>query len=160
MSFSFRNLNLKNVDVKSGAERLRPGRYVARVSGAELRQTKSGGSAVRVELVDVDGGGTISDFINVHVPSSADASRIGLERLKSLLVYGGHRNPDQPGDIATLKGLTVGIRVVSEEYTDKDGNKREGSKVKNYLAVEDNATTPKAEEKTSEAAPHDDDIPF
>lgn len=159
MSFSFRNLNLKNVDVKSGAERLRPGRYVARVSGAELRQTKSGGSAVRVELVDVDGGGVISDFINVHVPSSAEASRIGLERLKSLLVFGGHRNPDQPGDINTLKGLVVGIRVVAEEYDDKDGNKREGSKIKSYLAVEDRPSV-KVEEKSETSTIANDDIPF
>jgi hypothetical protein len=158
MSFSFRNLNLANVDVGSGAERLKPGRYTARVTEAELRETKSGGNAVRVTFTDVDGGGMISDFINVNVPKSAEATRIGLERLKALLVHGGHRTPDNPGDIKSLKGLTVGIRVVEEEYTDKDGNKRSGSQIKSYLAVEGG-------HRPQEAAPTkdtnlDDDIPF
>ena len=158
MSFSFRNLNLANVDVGSGAERLKPGRYTARVTDAELRETKSGGNAVRVTLTDVDGGGMISDFINVNVPKSSEATRIGLERLKALLVHGGHRTPDNPGDIKTLKGLTVGIRVVEEEYTDKDGNKRSGSQIKNYLAIEGGHPEKTAEPKKDVNL--DDDIPF
>lgn len=158
MTFSFSNLNLANVDVGSGAERLAPGRYAARITDAELRETKSGGNAVVVKFTDVDGRGTIQDFINVNVPKSSDATRIGLERLKSLLVHGGHKNPDNPRDIKSLKGLIVGIRVVDEEYTDKDGNKRNGSKIKSYLALE-------ASEKPESSAPAkgadlDDEIPF
>lgn len=157
MTFSFRNLNLANVTAASGSNRLKPGRYVVRVKGAEIRETKSRGHQVVVELADDASGGSISDYINVNVPTSEKATQIGLERLKSLLVNSGHNNPDQPGDIKSLVGLRVGVNVVEDEWTDKDGNKRPSSTVHYYYKAED-APTPNDRGGKSVAA--DDEIPF
>lgn len=157
MTFSFRNLNLANVTASTGSTRLKPGRYVVRVGGAEIRETKSRGHQVVVELIDDASGAKISDWINVNVPTSTKATQIGLERLKSLLVNSGHPNPDQPGDIKSLVGLRVGINVVEEEYEDKEGNKRAGSSVHYYWKPE-GAATPN--ERGEKSVMSDDEIPF
>lgn len=157
MTFSFRNLNLSNVTAAGGSTRIKPGRYVVRVNGAEIRETKSRGHQVVVELVDDGTGAKISDWINVNVPTSTKATQIGLERLKSLLVNSGHSNPDQPGDIKSLIGLRVGINVVEEEYEDKEGNKKSGSSVHYYYKPEN---APTANDRGGKSVMADDSIPF
>jgi hypothetical protein len=53
------------------------------------------------------------------------------------LVHAGHPNPDRPADIATMKGLVVGVNLVADEYKDKDGNQRSGIKVRSYYESAD-----------------------
>lgn len=148
MSFSFRDIDLNGVDTQresSGGSILKKGDYVCTISSAEVRPTRSGGSQVMIELKDIESGGTIKDFINVHLPVSEsmsdtektnklNAQKWGREKLKSLLTHGGHSNPDKPGDIATLVGLNVGVHVEPDSYTDNSGTEREGSRVKRFGA--------------------------
>lgn len=165
MAFSFNNLNLSGVDAAKGGGSLQPGRHVCKVSDATVRDTRTGGTQVEITLQDVAGTGSIRAFLNVHVPSSADATRIGREQLKALLVHGGHSNPDKPGDIRSLKGLVLGVGVKAESY-EKNGETRTGSKVHYFFdPKEDGYAGAKsggaATSQTSGAHNNmDDEIPF
>ena len=162
MSFSFNDLNLSTVEASGVSSALRPGRYVCLAKEAKLKDTKSGGKMVEVELEDVGGMGSLRAFLNVHIPSSDQATRIGLEQLKSLLTYGGHKDPNNVGKhgIASINGLKVGVLVVAEQYT-KDGETRNGSRVKGFL---DPATMQTETNSSSHSSPPsrdlDDAIPF
>ena len=117
MAFNFRELNLSGVDISSAPQILQPGRYVVTITDAFIKQTRNGGSAVELSLTDVKGQGTLRAWINVNVPASQTATRIGREQLKALLIHGGHPTPDNPSDIASLKGLKVGASVQKDTYT-------------------------------------------
>tara|TARA_Y100000813_G_C24092312_1_gene318803 strand:- start:53 stop:559 length:507 start_codon:yes stop_codon:yes gene_type:complete len=132
MAFNFRELNLSGVDISSAPQILQPGRYVVTITDAFIKQTRNGGSAVELSLTDVKGQGTLRAWINVNVPSSQTATRIGREQLKALLIHGGHPTPDNPSDIASLKGLKVGASVQKDTYT-MDGEERTGSKLKGFF---------------------------
>ena len=132
MAFNFRDLNLSGVEISSAPQILKPGRYVVEVSEAFTKQTRNGGTAIELTMSDTKGGGSLRAWVNVHVPSSQTATRIGREQLKALVTFGGHPSPDNPGDIATLKGLKVGASVMTDTYT-MDGEKREGSKLKGFF---------------------------
>jgi hypothetical protein len=137
MAFSFANLNLSAVTASTGGSVLQPGRYLVKVKDAEVTDNKSKtGKILKVKLVCDQG--VITDNINVF-HESQEAERIGLEQLKSLLVNGGHPNPDNPGDISSVKGLSVGIIVAQDgEY-----NGAPQYKVKGYMKPE-NVGTPTA----------------
>ena len=156
--FSFNNLNLSDVDFSASTNSvLQPGRHVCKVENAELKPTRTGGQQIVVSLSSTEGSGSIRHFINVYSPVSPDATRIGREQLKALLSHGGHANPDQPGDIDTIKGLVVGVGVNRDSYM-KDGQEREGSKVSYYFDPAQ-ASAPKAASPEG-AKPKDDEIPF
>lgn len=175
MSFSFNNLDLSNTEVAKGGQTLKPGRYVAKVKDAKVRQTRSNGAQLECQFTDEGGEGTIKAWLNIHVPSSQEATRIGREQLKALLVHGGHPNPNRPGDVTTVKGLRVGIGVVKDEYQ-KDGETRTGAKVSYFFdpaehdgvgqqgggmsrsQIADQAQRPP--ENTGGAPGYDDNIPF
>lgn len=161
--FSFKELNLSGVEVSSAGATLKPGRHAVEVIEATVKDTKANGKMLEIKLNSLEGEGAIRMWINLHVPSSQEATRIGREQLKALLVFGGHPSPDKPGDVATLKGLTVGVSVGSEEYTDKNGNKRDGSKVKSFFPATDidPKYAGKSKPKTTGGLDDmDDDIPF
>jgi hypothetical protein len=132
MAFSFNQLNLENVNAAAAADTLKPGRYQCRVTKAEVKATKTGGTQLEVTLTDLGGQGSIRAWINVHVPSSAEATRIGREQLKALLLFGGHKTPDHPGDIKSVVGLKPGVAVGTDDY-EKDGETRKGSKVRGFF---------------------------
>lgn len=132
MAFSFNDLNLGSYDVGGAGQTLKPGRYVCEVKDVSLRDTRTGGKQVEVTLADVKSGLQIRHWINVHVPSSEQATRIGREQLKALLTFGGHKTPDNPSDIASLRGLRPGVSVGQDSY-EKDGETRSGSAVKGYF---------------------------
>jgi hypothetical protein len=145
MSFSFRELSLDGVDAQkesSGGSILKAGDYSCKINSAEVKDTRTGGKQVVIDLKDEQSGSSIKDFINVHVPASEglsveeknnknNAQKWGREKLKALLTHGGHPSPDKPGDISSLVGLRVGVHVEKDEYTDSTGMKREGSRVNN-----------------------------
>ena len=148
MSFSFRELSLDGVDAQkesSGGSILKAGDYSCKINSAEVKDTRTGGKQVVIDLKDEQSGSSIKDFINVHVPASeglsveeknnkTNAQKWGREKLKALLTHGGHPSPDKPGDISSLVGLRVGVHVEKDEYTDSTGMKREGSRVKRFGA--------------------------
>lgn len=126
MSWSFDKLDLGGIEQDGGRATLRPGNHKVKISSAEIKTTKAGnGKYIEVKL-EADNGQYVLDRINVHNPSQK-AQEIGLARLKSLLTHGGHPTPDQPGDIKSLIGLEVGVRVEQgESWRDSDGNVRPG----------------------------------
>jgi len=126
MSWSFDKLDLGNVETDGGRATLRPGNHEVKISSAEIKTTKAGnGKYIEVKL-EADNGQYVLDRINVHNPNQK-ATEIGLARLKSLLTFGGHPSPDQPGDIKSLVGLKVGVRVEQgESWRDSEGNVRPG----------------------------------
>lgn len=120
MSFNFQSLNLSGVDVSSGGSLLKPGEYIAKVTEAKVIDTSDkSGKRLEVKFSDVNGAGTISYYMNIYLPGKTEATNIGRGELKTLLYYGGHPNYNAPGDVTSIKGLTVGIRVVEDTYVSK-----------------------------------------
>tara|TARA_S200000501_G_scaffold55953_2_gene46122 strand:- start:16946 stop:17434 length:489 start_codon:yes stop_codon:yes gene_type:complete len=162
MSFSFDKLNLSGVQASNASSILRAGRYLCTARNATLSDTKSGGKYIEIELHDDNNMGSIKAYLNVYIPKSEQATRIGREQLKSLLTYGGHADPDNIGKhgVASINGLKTGVLVVSETYT-KDGEERTGSRVKGFLDPS-GFTQPKSSglASSSQPEPVDDDIPF
>ena len=132
MSFNFKELSLTGVELSTSAPILTPGRYVVEVTDASLKDTRNGGTAVELNMKDTKGGGTLRAWLNVFVPASKPATRIGREQLKALLTFGGHPTPDNPSDISSLKGLKVGASVGKDTYM-SDGEERVGSKLKGFF---------------------------
>ena len=159
-AFSFDNLNLSGVKTSAGGG-LQPGRYICKVKEATLRDTAKGGKQVEVTLEDKASGSTIRAWLNVHVPEGAEATRIGREQLKSLLVHGGHATPDAPGDIKSLVGLVVGVSVKADNY-EKSGETRIGSKVHFFYDPASGGVGAKDSAMQAPAAARklDDEIPF
>lgn len=126
MSWSFDQVDLSGVDTDGGRATLRPGNHEVKIANAEIKTTNAGnGKYVEVRL-EGENGQYVIDRINVHNPNKK-ATEIGLARLKSLLTFAGHPSPDKPGDIKSLLGLKVGVRVEQgESWQDKDGNVRPG----------------------------------
>ncbi len=132
----FGNINLSQVQAEEGRKTLPPGSYTCVIKSAKVEDTKGGdGKKLVVELADKAGGGSVTDIINLH-NRNPQATEIGLRRLKALLVAAKHPNPNQPGDVASLKGLTVGVHVEqSDDWKDAQGNVRKGGgKPRNYGA--------------------------
>jgi hypothetical protein len=131
MTFSFSNLSLAGVQAATAGASVPPGKYVAKVKEVEVADTKNGnGKILKVKLTTNKG--VITDNINVY-NTSEQAMKIGLEQLKSLLVNGGHPDPDNIGQhgVASIRGLSVGIVVGAETY-----NGNQSSKVKGYMKPE------------------------
>ena len=161
MSFSFNDLNLSGVEISSASNMLKPGRYVCTAKNARLKDTKSGGKMVEVECEDTASGSSIRAFLNVHIPSSEQATRIGREQLKALLTHGGHKDPDNVGKsgIASINGLKVGVLVVAETYQ-KDGQTRTGSQVSGFFDPKGFVAQSSSSSQAPVARTLDDDIPF
>lgn len=128
----FDALDLSGVEASQGSSRLAPGTYRVRV--AEAKMAGEGPKRmVQIKLVDEAGNGDITTNFNVMNPS-ADAVRIGLSQLKGFLVAANHPNPDKPGDITSLVGLTCAIGVgMGKPWTNQDGKKVKTSEVKRFM---------------------------
>jgi hypothetical protein len=176
--WSFDKIDLGSVDEGGGRATLVPGNHKVKVAEATIKSTKAGnGKYIEVKLAN-DAGQYVIDRINV-VNKNPKAQEIGLSRLKSLLMHGGHATPDKPGDIASLVGLELGVRVEQgESWRDSDGNTRPGGgQPRNsgaYFALDGNvelgeSDAPRMSSGSSASAPEgtastgampNDDIPF
>lgn len=135
----FGGLDLSGVDADTSKIILKPGSYACRIASAEVKDTRDKrGKVLELLYVDNDGAGEIKDWINLK-NSNPEAERMGLEKLKGLLVAANHPNPNKPGDVRTLVGLDVGVRIErSEDWTDDKGMVRPGGgKVRRYGAYFD-----------------------
>jgi len=127
----FDALDLSGVEASAGSSRLPPGSYIVRVDSASMAG-EGPKRMVQVKLVDEAGHGDITTNFNVANPS-AEAVRIGLSQLKGFLISAGHPNPDKPGDITSLKGLTCSIVVgMGKPWTNRDGKSVRTSEVKKF----------------------------
>ena len=73
MSFPFRELSLESVDAQkesSGGTILKEVDYTSDKVSAEVRDTRTGGKQVVVELKELGSGASIKEIINQHVPAT------------------------------------------------------------------------------------------
>ena len=84
---------------------------------------------------------TIRHYFNVH-NISKEATRIGLGQLKAFLHAAGHKSPDNPEDVNTIKNLSVKIEV-------KNGKPRQ-----------DGSIYPEIKSFASSSEKIEDEIPF
>jgi len=158
-NFSFSDLNLKDTEISKGSNMLAPGKYKCDTKEAEWKTTANGGKQIVVTFTDVGGGGSIKSWLTVFNPTSPDATRIGREQLKAVLVYGGHPTPDDIGSsgLGSLNDLTVGVAVKEDTYTDRNGNPKKGSAV-HYFFDHDKEVGASITNETSDDL--SDSIPF
>jgi len=130
MSWNFKNLNLQHVD-EDRPRSLEEGDYICTISDVQIKN--NGGKTSLMISLKAPSGQVINEFCKVDDSDKSDKAQrgtsIGLSRLKAILKHGGHPNPDEPGDINSLKGLTVGVRMRypkdangDRETWSKDGN--------------------------------------
>lgn len=159
----FSNLDLSDVEVDDYAP-LETGEHEVRSTDVEIKTLGSDNKRLIVTLSEVNGAGTIKAGFNIVHRASKQAQEIGLSQLKSFLVAGGHPNPDKPGDIMTLKGLTCRIYVgMGKPYTNKEGKQVQRAEVKRFIIDEDKRAAPPSGGgawSRSVARDIDDEIPF
>lgn len=161
----FANLDLSGVEADTYAP-LSPGEYSLRCTDVELNTGPNGmDKRLVVSLSDVNGAGSIKSNFNLVHKGSAKAQEIGLKQLKSFLLSGKHPNPDNPGDVNTLKGLIVRAYIgMGKPYIGKDGQERTSPEVKRYLLPDEvGGAAPTASQTVGGGAPArdlNDEIPF
>lgn len=159
----FGSINLTGVAADGEGMNLRPGSYTCRVSKAEVKDSKDGrGKVLHLSFNEVDGRGSIMDFVNIY-HQKQDVREIGARRLANFMRSTNHPNPDNPGDIKSLIGLTVGVHVDPKEYVNKAGDKKMGSGVRErgaYFSPDGKVEAPQASGGSRSSAPIDDEIPF
>jgi hypothetical protein len=148
----FGDLDLSTVETGGDYVRLQPGEYTVKCVDAKVEQIEgTNNRKVVADFKQVDGKGEIRFNFNVY-HSNEQAMEIGQRQLKSFLMAGGHSNPDKPGDISTLKGLTVNVIVgMGKPWRDRNGNERQSTEIKRFSAAGEAAPAPKDP---------DDKIPF
>lgn len=164
--FNFRDLTLKGIQASSGAAVLPPGKYVCKVSDAKMDKTRNGGWQLIVKLTDSSGAGSITEWLTIFNPNSEEAQRINRERMKALLVHGGHPDPDNIGahGVESIKGLVVGVAVHTESYKDRDGKDRQGTRVHYFFDPKEigseGGASPAGSAGGTSFDDFDDDIPY
>lgn len=179
--WNYTNLNMKGVVPQRENNGLPEGRHICDVRNAELKQAKGGSMQVAFDLIEINGAGKTFDRITVYHPraqqdaKAAKSVEIGKERLKALLVYGGHPNPDNHRDIRELNSLRVGVICErDEDWVDDNGATRKGGvkpKKSGAYFAPDGSSAPATSGETShddkwaqprEGGPSDmdDEIPF
>ena len=150
----FGSLDLSSVEAGGGSTRLQPGTYTVKCTEAKVEAIGSTSNKKLVaDFVDAAGTGDIRMNFNVH-HTSAQAKEIGLRQLKSFLVAANHKNPDQPGDVASLVNFECKIYVgMGKPWTDKTGNQRQQTEIKSFSPL-DGASSKKPSKDL------DDEIPF
>lgn len=117
-------LDLTNVKSQKPQTTIPDGKYICNCTKAEMRDTKSGGMMIAVELTVRSGdheGRKIFHNFNVQ-NSNQKAVEIGLAQLKSFLETSGHKDPNKLGGTEELEGLTVGVKTKTrkdEDYGDR-----------------------------------------
>lgn len=113
----FEGMDLSGVEV-SDRRVLGPGRHVVKITEAKVTADKNKGlHQLEVAYSNDDGG--IRNWLTLNYPSSPEATRIGLEQLKALLLCLGHEGDKTP-PVEWFRGRTVGINVKSEMYNGKE----------------------------------------
>lgn len=129
------SLDLTGVEANMGSARLAPGSYSVTTTKAEILDVKGapGNKRLTVSFLCEDGHGDITHNFNVH-NRSEQAQEIGLRQLKGFLVAAGHPNPDRPGDVSTMEGLSCVI-VVGEgkPWRNRDGEMVTSTEVKKFM---------------------------
>lgn len=152
----FGNLDLSGVTPDDFSP-LGVGEHEVRCTDVEIKTGQNGkDKRVLVSLSATDGSGQIKAGFNIVHASSKQAQEIGLKQLKSFLVAGKHPNPDRPGDITSLKGLTCRVYIGMGKPYMKDGEQKQYPEVKRFLIDGESGGASSA----PASKPIDDEIPF
>ena len=114
---------IKDVKEEGGFVCLPAGQYDVAVGDVELKQSSTGGKYLNFKLIVLSGehkGHMIFDLINIFVPSSDQATNIGLARLKRI------SNLLNITDINFMKGRMLTVDVVvkhDKNYGDRNNIK-------------------------------------
>jgi hypothetical protein len=156
---NFGDLDLSGVE--ESKSRLQPGKYLVVCREAKIEQVEGTQNRRVVALFeDEDGIGDIRMNFNVF-HTNAQAQEIGLRQLKTFLVAAGHKNPDKPGDIGTLRGLRCGVVVgLGKPWTDKDGKSRQNSEVKQFYNPDHEPASPAPAASDKRGKELNDAVPF
>ena len=157
----FSSLNLADVEPDDYAP-LPAGEHDVECTGGEIK-TGSNGKDKRlvVSLNSVDGAGSIKTGFNLYHTGSKQAQEIGLRQLKAFLVASGHPNPDEPGDLGSLKGLRCRVYVgKGKPFIGQDGQQREPLEVKRFIIPGDAKTGTSSGSGGSSRRELNDEIPF
>ena len=118
-------IDLTAVETQSGNVVVPTGTYPMEIVGVEPKETsKKTGWMLEVSYKITAGdhaGKTIKERLNVQ-NQSADATRIGLSQLKTILTAGKHANPNYIGDTNEMIGLKLNLYVeeVDSTFTNKN----------------------------------------
>lgn len=135
------NLDLTAAKVFTGRTLLPVGIYNMKITDTEVSETNSGGHALKVTFTVLDGeheGKSIVEMLNI-VNSNADAQRIALNSLKTILTVGGHANPNHLADSDEMLALNMRVSLDQKESTQMkdDGTPFINNVVKGYFKYEE-----------------------
>jgi len=153
----FPSLDLSGVEEDKGYRRLEPGEYIVKCTEAKVESVGDTSNKKLVAEFSADDGNIRHNF-NIH-HSNSQAQEIGLRQLKTFLVSSGHPNPDKPGDVTSMVGLTCKVYVgMGKPWRDRNGVERQNAEIKRFMPVGD------GQESAGASAPStqdpDDRIPF
>lgn len=130
LDFSSITSGLSNVSVDNSGNRkesLKAGPHVCRVTKAAMTKTAKNGRQVAIKLTTEEHQITRTHFFFLAGgPTQKDegtksAIEANLKDFKSMLVHGGHPNPNNPGDIKSLVGLRVGVNFKVPQVKNANG---------------------------------------
>lgn len=131
----FGSLDLTDVEASAGSARLPVGTYSVTTTKAEILDVQGNprNKRLAVSFLCDDGHGDITHNFNVH-NTSEQAQEIGLRQLKGFLVAAGHPNPDRPGDVSSMEGLSCVIAVgESKPWRNRDGEMVTSTEIKKFM---------------------------
>jgi len=149
---NFADLDLS--DTTAAGTVVPPGKHIAKISHAAMAKSKAGSAMLNVSFRTRVG--DIMSRFNIGHPKP-DVRDLAKSQLKGLLECAGHPNPNRPGDVNTLVGLTVGINVREQK------NDPSYTEVGSYFAPdqgEASAAAAPQQDARPAAGAIDDDIPF
>lgn len=152
MSNNFADLDLS--DTAAAGTVVPPGKHVARITHAAMTKSKAGPMLLAVSFRTK--AGDIMSRFNIMHPKE-DVRELGRAQLKGMLECAGHPNPNRPGDVNSLVGLTVGLNVREQK------NDPSYTEVGSYFAPDKGTAQETATQmQAAQPAPGgiDDDIPF
>lgn len=158
-----KGLDLSGVRAFGVSTVLPAGNYNAKCVETEMKETNAGGHMIVAKFSVVDGdyaGCEVKEMFNV-VNKNETAVRIGLSKIKAVLEFGGHKNPNMIKDSDEMVGLTVGIVVSQndESFVNEKGETVDFKRntIEGYRAVEPVGVVAKIKEavipKKEKAAP-------
>lgn len=117
------NLNLEAVKTQSARVVVPTGNYPVEIKTVEVKESNNKGNYyIKAGMYIQDGEykGTNVDALFNIVNKNADAQRIGLSQLKTVLTVAGYHNPNFLKDSSELVGLRFNAYIEEEDHTFKN----------------------------------------
>lgn len=141
------NLNLSGVGTLGGKKVVPTGIYNVKIASAEIKEVGNGHMLkVGFEVLDGSEKGSQPQEDMWVAHSNEKAKSFGLSKLKTILIAGGHANPDMLADSDELLGLKLRISVEEgiqmkdgQPVCDDDGKPYRQNEFKGFFKYDGNA---------------------